>query len=936
MGSKASAMVTLSSYRDTKSMTRYYRLGSSIPSKPTAKPPSGWTTSEPTYTSGSTASLYFCDLIEFSDGTYTYSAVNKSSSYQAAQEAYIAARNAQVTSSTSNLIINGLGTDKTNSNFNSWVFDGTTVCNGYPSFKYTGIGAPTLFLGSTNIPVNISRAYEFSMNLKATGSEKLYLGWGEYDIDGNQITAEQSYSYSDTLTTLAKDLKNGDTTVYLTSASAWHSSTAAHQLGLIFWNYKDSTNYQYPPGVYSRNVFLNLYTFDKVNKTANTITLKSAWNKGTFAAGTKVSQTNSAGWKYRNYANTVVPATWTNTKFIINGYQELYGYNASKFNQATKYIRFIVLHNYGNSSTSATTHVNEVRLSDVTDRLNTVTSVDVEYYLSSSSTSLSGGSWSTTAPAWANGKYMWSRTVKTNGAGVITYSPSQNGVCIAGAKGATGSTGAAGKGIKSVSEQYYKSTSATSQTGGSWVNSYPGWETGKYIWTRSIIAYTDNTSTTTAAVCVTGSPGATGATGKGVKSTAITYQAGSSGTVVPTGTWGSSPPATSASAPYLWTRTIITYTDNATSTSYSVGSSPESIAIGGRNLLLNSKFNKDADEWGTPNAIADYVVKKGRPCAHINHSSLQNTKTVSQSILGKIEPDTKYTMSGWVMTENLVKGSTNFTCMFYCDGSYQNNGTATWYGYGSKNFPINAGKWTRLEWTFTTDSTKLAAATSCNMFIHTRDCTGDIYFCDLKLEKGNRATDWAPAPEDMATSEALESTDQALDDLSEKTGERIEAVEMNISKLEGLISTLVIDSNGGSLMKQTADGWVFSMGETLGQLQAAIDELEALENDLDATNGDVQTLQNVIQGLEALTSYVRVTTDGNEPCIELGNESSFKVLITNTAIKFMDGTTVPAYVSNQSLKIGKAVVEDELVFGGFAFAERSNGNMGLIWKGDDV
>lgn len=49
----------------------------------------------------------------------------------------------------------------------------------------------------------------------------------------------------------------------------------------------------------------------------------------------------------------------------------------------------------------------------------------------------------------------------------------------------------------------------------------------------------------------------------------------------------------------------------------------------------------------------------------------------------------------------------------------------------------------------------------------------------------------------------------------------------------------------------------------------------------------------------------------------------------------MDGTTVPAYVTNQSLKIGKAEVEDELAFGGFAFAERSNGNMGLIWKGSD-
>lgn len=151
-----------------------------------------------------------------------------------------------------------------------------------------------------------------------------------------------------------------------------------------------------------------------------------------------------------------------------------------------------------------------------------VSFVDVEYYLSTSATSLSGGSWSTTAPTWVNGKYMWSRTVTTDGAGNRTYSPNQNGVCIAGAQGATGAkgdkgdtggTGATGKGVKSIVEQYYKSTSATAMSGGSWSTTYPGWENSKYIWTRSVITYTDNTTSTTTAVCVTGARGDKGATG---------------------------------------------------------------------------------------------------------------------------------------------------------------------------------------------------------------------------------------------------------------------------------------------------------------------------------------------------------------------------------------------------------------------------------------
>ena len=157
-----------------------------------------------------------------------------------------------------------------------------------------------------------------------------------------------------------------------------------------------------------------------------------------------------------------------------------------------------------------------------------VSYVDVEYYLSTSPTSLSGGSWSTIAPTWVNGKYMWSRTVTTDGSGNKTYSPNQNGVCIAGAQGATGAkgdkgdkgetgatggTGATGKGVKTIVEQYYKSTSATSLNGGSWGTTYPGWENSKYIWTRSVITYTDNTTSTTTAVCVTGSKGDKGATG---------------------------------------------------------------------------------------------------------------------------------------------------------------------------------------------------------------------------------------------------------------------------------------------------------------------------------------------------------------------------------------------------------------------------------------
>ena len=91
MAVKASATVTLTSVVDVKSVWRYYKLQASTlsaPSKPTANPPSGWTTTEPSYTDGSTNSLYFVDLTVFSDDTFSYSDVSLSSSYEAAKAAY--------------------------------------------------------------------------------------------------------------------------------------------------------------------------------------------------------------------------------------------------------------------------------------------------------------------------------------------------------------------------------------------------------------------------------------------------------------------------------------------------------------------------------------------------------------------------------------------------------------------------------------------------------------------------------------------------------------------------------------------------------------------------------------------------------------------------------------------------------------------------------
>ena len=73
-----------------------------------------------------------------------------------------------------------------------------------------------------------------------------------------------------------------------------------------------------------------------------------------------------------------------------------------------------------------------------------------------------------------------------------------------GAKGDKGDTGATGKGVKSITPQYYLSTSNTAQSGGTWQDTEPEYESGKYYWTRSKIVWTDNKTTYTSAVLAEG------------------------------------------------------------------------------------------------------------------------------------------------------------------------------------------------------------------------------------------------------------------------------------------------------------------------------------------------------------------------------------------------------------------------------------------------
>ena len=140
-----------------------------------------------------------------------------------------------------------------------------------------------------------------------------------------------------------------------------------------------------------------------------------------------------------------------------------------------------------------------------TNYKSTLKSSSVQYYLSTSTSELSGGSWSDTAPEWANGKYMWQRMKYTYTDGSVTYGTES---CVAGAtgekgeqgipgeKGDTGDKGDKGQSLTKSTPQWYLSTSNTTQEGGGWSETMPPFETGKYLWLRYKMDWENPTATT--------------------------------------------------------------------------------------------------------------------------------------------------------------------------------------------------------------------------------------------------------------------------------------------------------------------------------------------------------------------------------------------------------------------------------------------------------
>jgi len=176
-------------------------------------------------------------------------------------------------------------------------------------------------------------------------------------------------------------------------------------------------------------------------------------------------------------------------------------------------------------------------------------------------------------------------------------------------------------------------------------------------------------------------------------------------------------------------------------TTESVKTAVEGIQVGGRNLFIKS------NDFSTSN---DWKYQYGR-IVDTNVQGINNTNTATRLYLSGRNWDihkpfsfdelTEYTLSCWIKLETVSN------VVFYL------NNAQSWANpLAVLNVTGNLGEWKKVVITF-----KPYSNLKMNFHIGGSDTTsqseGNILICNLKLEKGNKPTDWSPAPEDLANHE---------------------------------------------------------------------------------------------------------------------------------------------------------------------------------------
>lgn len=348
-----------------------------------------------------------------------------------------------------------------------------------------------------------------------------------------------------------------------------------------------------------------------------------------------------------------------------------------------------------------------------------------------------------------------------------------------------------------------------------------------------------------------------------------------------------------------------------------MGSSIDGIEIGGRNLLLNGKGNKKAGFFKNFTTVTDeyseftLTSKKEYVGIDIRGGFLLGCRdyTVGEQVTWSY--DIMYT--AW----NFPSGT--YRNEFWMGQRYTNalsgeTATGAWTMVTAHELPVvgkygcELNKWFHVKKTLTIPKQASSnVRTSAVIQFYNSNANVAASFTarlkNVKLERGNVATDWTPAPEDLATSDDLnDKLTQFREETASNIDQTAEAIKSTVYDnvyLKGDIDTLISSVN--TEVTQTKDSWQV----TFNQFQ------QTLNGITDSTDAQ----------FDEIKKYIRFE-DGN---ILLGNSTSPLILkLRNDRIQFLQNGYEVAYISDQRMHNTVCEIIKQLKIGDSAWTVETN------------
>lgn len=400
-----------------------------------------------------------------------------------------------------------------------------------------------------------------------------------------------------------------------------------------------------------------------------------------------------------------------------------------------------------------------------------------------------------------------------------------------------------------------------------------------------------------------------------------------------------------------WSDTEPAYISGSTNTLYFVDCnvySDKSFSFS--EVSKSSSYEAAKDAWNKANKAQDTATNAqnkvdnlqvgGRNLARQTSSEWSDWHKPSNNTMNNcgnfcnIYPDTKkkgdtYTVSFDIDVKKFTKGSAgNFDIFLQgsTDSGWSIGNPFTNYNFRSKALAGNFTEHVSYQCTISSDAQATANVFSFGYRCDYSDGTGQFRIRNIKVEKGNKATDWTPAPED------IDNRFDAAETRITQAETSIETTNNQIALKASTETVTEIYNRANQLDKALSDALV-----TINKNRDAIATLTArdfkvqfttLTNQLTQLNGDLTSYKKEVG------NWMRFDADGN---LVLGatreeGQDAYELKLTKNRISFMLNDVEVAYISNNELYITNSTVVQNLKIGRFVWEVRGNGNLGLVWR----